>query len=102
MNLIKSKYLSVPSSTPILMDWGTKASFFTIDSIADFAFSEPVGDLTEDADNYGFLSNIETSLPIMSVFTCYTWMTKLLQMRGISQLIAPKTDEPTGFGRIIG
>lgn len=79
-----------------------KANFFTIDSIADIAFGDPVGDLAEDADKFDFLSNTERSLPVMSIFTCYTWMLRLLQMPAVSRIIAPSPEEPSGFGRIMG
>lgn len=84
------------------MDWGMKANFFTIDSIADIAFGDPVGDLSEDADKFDFLSNTESSLPVMMLFTCYTWMLTLLQMPAVSRMIAPSPEEPSGFGRIMG
>ncbi|MCJ1269296.1 hypothetical protein MMC22_009187 [Lobaria immixta] len=102
LDLIKSKYVSPSSSTSTLMDWGMKASFFTVDSITDVTFGEPVGDLAEDADKFEFLSNTESSLPIVSVFTCYTWMLKLLQIPVFHKLIAPSPEERSGFGRIMG
>lgn len=84
------------------MDWGMKASFFTVDSISDMAFGDTVGDLAEDEVKFDFLSNTESSLPIMSIFTCYTWMLNFLQMTIVSRMIAPSSEEPSGFGRIMG
>lgn len=83
------------------MDWGIKASFFTVDSISDMAFGEAVGDLAEDADKFDFISNMESSLPIMSIFPCYTWMLNFLQMPVVNRMIAPSPEEPSGFGRIM-
>ncbi len=103
LDLIKSKYISNLSTGDLKpMDWGYMASYFGIDSITDIAFSEALGDLKEDADKFNFLHNMESSLPTMSVFSCYNWMLKLLQSRYVERLVAPSPDDKSPFGHVMG
>lgn len=102
LDLIRSKYISTPESGTKPMDWGYLASYFGIDSICDIAFSEPLGDLESDEDKYNFLHNMEANLPTMSVFSCYNWMLKLLQMPAVARYCAPSPDDLSPFGHVMG
>ena len=84
------------------MDWGYLASYFGIDSICDIAFSEALGDLEEDEDKFNFLHSMEASLPTMSIFTCYNWMLKLLQMPAVAKWVAPHPNDLSPFGSVMG
>ena len=102
LNLIRSKYLLSHGSNTKLMDWGYVASYFGIDFICDVAFSEPLGDLQIDEDKYNFLHNMEANLPTMSVFSCYNWMLKLLQLPIVARFCAPHPDDISPFGHVMG
>ena len=102
LDLIRSKYISTPESGTKPMDWGYLASYFGVDSICDIAFSEPLGGLESDEDKYNFLHNMEANLPTMSVFSCYNWMLKLLQMPAVARDCAPSPDDLSPFGHVMG
>jgi hypothetical protein len=103
LDLIKRKYTSdVDTGVFKPLDWGYLASYFGIDSITDIAFSEALGDLKEDADKFDFLHNMESNLPVMSIFTCYNWMLKLLQSPWVEKYVAPSPDDKSPFGNVMG
>jgi hypothetical protein len=103
LDLIKRKYISdVDTGVFKPLDWGYLASYFGIDSITDIAFSEALGDLREDADKFNFLHNMESNLPVMSIFSCYNWMLKLLQSQWVEKYVAPSADDKSPFGNVMG
>lgn len=103
LDLIKSKYISTLDTGVFRpMDWGYMASYFGIDSITDIAFSEALGDLKEDEDKFNFLHNMESNLPMMSIFSCYTELLTILQSKIVVKLLAPAPDDPSPFGRVMG
>lgn len=62
LDLIRKKYLSSRENGFRPMDWGQKASFFTLDSITDIAFGQPVGAMENDKDPYEFFAHMEPAL----------------------------------------
>ena len=102
LDLIKSKYTSSPGSRTKPLDYGLLANYYTIDSICDIAFSEPLGDLNVNQDKFDFIHNMEGGLSVMSIFTCYTWMLRLLQAGPIARFCAPNPGDLSPFGHVMG
>jgi hypothetical protein len=103
LNLIESKYISEPSSGTIRpLDWGYLASYFSIDSITDISFSEPLGDLQEDKDKWNFLHNTEDNLKPMSLFTIYPEILNMIPTAIMVKSMAPHPDDNSPFGMVMG
>jgi hypothetical protein len=103
LNLIESKYISEPSSGTIRpLDWGYLASYFSIDSITDISFSEPLGDLKEDKDKWNFLHNTEDNLKPMSLFTIYPEILNMIPTTIMVKFMAPHPDDNSPFGMVMG
>lgn len=103
LDVIRDKYISNVDTGEIRpLDWGYMASYFGIDSVTDIAFSEALGDLTEDRDKHNFLHNMEESLPMMSFFLVYTEWLAVLQSRQVAKFMAPSADDPSPFGQVMG
>ena len=84
------------------VDWGQLASFYSIDSITDIAFSQPLGNLEADEDKFDFLKTTEASMPMLLTFTCFTELLTILQSKIVVKLLAPTPDDPSPFGRVMG
>lgn len=84
------------------MDWDLLASYYSIDSITDMAFSQPLGDLEADEDKFEFVKNTEASIPMIITFTCFTELFTILQSKIVVKLLAPAPDDPSPFGRVMG
>ncbi|GJN83130.1 hypothetical protein PLIIFM63780_006678 [Purpureocillium lilacinum] len=103
LDLIESKYLSDPSSGKVRpLDWGYLASYFSIDSITDISFSQPLGDLKEDKDKWNFLHNTEDNLKPMSFFTIYPEILNIIPTTLMVKFLAPHPDDNSPFGMVMG
>jgi hypothetical protein len=100
VRLVETKYLStVDSYRPI--DFGEKASFFTLDVISELAFGEAFGYLDADGDVYDYLKTTKTFIPIMMVLSNIPSLATLLQSRLFRGLM-PSDSDKLGFGAFIG
>lgn len=102
LDLIRKKYLSSRENGFRPMDWGQKASFFTLDSITDIAFGQPVGAMENDKDPYEFFAHMEPALVMGTPMTIYPWLAAFFQTKFMHRLVAPKADDSNGFGRMMG
>lgn len=103
LDLIESKYISEPGSGKIRpLDWGYLASYFSIDSITDISFSEPLGDLQEDKDKWNFLHNTEDNLKPMSFFTIFPEILNMIPTTIMVKFLAPHPDDNSPFGMVMG
>jgi hypothetical protein len=100
VRLVETKYLSKADSyRPI--DFGEKASFFTLDVISELAFGEAFGYLDADDDVYDYLKTTKTFIPIMMVLSNIPSLATLLQSRLFRGLM-PSDSDKLGFGAFIG
>ncbi|KAH8723144.1 pisatin demethylase [Phaeosphaeriaceae sp. PMI808] len=103
LDLVESKYISdVDNDTVRPLDWGYLASYFSIDSITDIAFSQPIGDLKEDKDKWNFLHNTEDNIRSMSFFTIYPEILKMIPLWIMVKFLAPHPDDNSPFGMVMG
>src|SRR3569833_4685894 len=103
LDLIESKYISNPGEGVIRpLDWGYLASYFSIDSITDISFSEPLGDLEEDKDKWNFLHNTEDNLKPMSFFTIYTEILGMIPTTIMVKFLAPHPHDNSPIGLVFG
>lgn len=102
LDLIHDKYISSVENGFRPMDWGQKASFFTLDSITDIAFGHPVGAMEHDKDPYDFFAHMEPALVMGTPMTIYPWLAAFFQTKFMHRLTAPKADDSNGFGRMMG
>ncbi|GAB1317424.1 Pisatin demethylase [Madurella fahalii] len=100
-DLINTKYLTTGDKVKPL-DWGYLASYFSIDSITDISFSEPIGDLQEDKDKWNFLHNTEDNLRPMSFFTIFPDILSLIPTWLMVKFLAPHPGDNSPFGQVLG
>ncbi|KAH3950795.1 hypothetical protein HBI56_205410 [Parastagonospora nodorum] len=100
VHLIETKYIST-SDNYRPMDFGEKASFFTLDVISELAFGEAFGYLENDSDVFEYLSITKTFIPIMMVMGDVPSLANLLQSRALRGLLPSESDK-LGFGAFIG
>lgn len=100
VHLIETKYLST-SDNYRPMDFGEKASFFTLDVISELAFGQAFGYLENDNDVYDYLKITKTYIPIMMVVANVPSLADLLQSRLLRGLLPSESDK-LGFGAFIG
>lgn len=99
-HLIETKYLST-SADYRPMDFGEKASYFTLDVISDLAFGEAFGYLEHDSDVYDYLQTTKTFIPIMMVVANIPSIADILHSRLLRGLLPSESDK-LGFGAFIG
>jgi hypothetical protein len=100
IHLIETKYLSTSHSyRPI--DFGEKASFFTLDVISDLAFGQAFGYLDRDEDVYDYLKITQSFIPIMMLISNVPSLADLLQSNLLRGLLPSESDK-LGFGAFIG
>jgi hypothetical protein len=100
VHLLETKYISTPQEyRPV--DFGEKASFFTLDVISELAFGEAFGYLDQDVDVFDYLAITKTFLPIMVTLGDIPFLAKSLQSRYLRGLLPSESDK-LGFGAFIG
>ncbi|KAK3368836.1 cytochrome P450 [Lasiosphaeria ovina] len=99
ITLVRSKYLSTESRI-VPMDLASKMQYLTLDVISTVGLGKPFGMLASDADEHGFLQSTAAGLLINNTFMGLglSW---LAQTR-LGHLLAPKSTDATGFGKMIG
>ncbi|KAH8731990.1 cytochrome P450 [Phaeosphaeriaceae sp. PMI808] len=98
--LIENKYTSTGDNyRPV--DFGEKASFFTLDVISELAFGQAFGYLEADGDVYDYLAITKTYIPIMMVVANVPSIARLLQSPLLRGML-PKESDKLGFGAFIG
>jgi hypothetical protein len=100
IRLIETKYLSSAHSyRPV--DFGEKASFFTLDVISDLAFGGAFGYLEKDEDVYNYLKITQSFIPIMMLISNVPTLADLLHSKLLRGLLPSESDK-LGFGAFIG
>ena len=100
VDLIEKKYIST-SSDYRPMDFGEKASFFTLDVISHLAFGREFGYLNTDKDVYDYLSITKSAIPFMMTVADVPALADILQSRIFRGLLPSEADK-AGFGAFIG
>jgi hypothetical protein len=100
IHLIETKYLSI-SDNYRPMDFGEKASFFTLDVISELAFGQAFGYLEHDNDVYDYLKITKTFIPIMMLVANVPSLADMLHSRFFRGLLPSESDK-LGFGAFIG
>ncbi|KAH7413819.1 cytochrome P450 [Phaeosphaeria sp. MPI-PUGE-AT-0046c] len=100
VHLIENKYLSTADSYRP-MDFGEKASYFTLDVISELAFGQAFGYLETDDDVFDYLKITKTYIPIMMVVANVPSLATMLQSRYLRGLLPSESDK-LGFGAFIG
>jgi hypothetical protein len=88
-NLVTSKYLSCGGQVKP-MDFSRKIQFFTSDIMSKLSVDAKFYDLRDDADNLGYIHDVETSFPFMFCFSVIPTFVELLTKIGVMGLMAPK------------
>jgi hypothetical protein len=100
VDLIEKKYIST-SRDYQPMDFGEKASFFTLDVISHLAFGQAFGYLDTDKDVYDYLSMTKSAIPFMMTVADVPALADILQSRIFRGLLPSEADK-AGFGAFIG
>ncbi|KIV98397.1 uncharacterized protein PV09_09770 [Verruconis gallopava] len=96
VNLIKTY-----ADSELPMDMGRKVAFFSLDTISHLAFGEPLGDLSSDSDVYGYIDELEKSLPFIILTTAIPWIMTLMKLPFFSSL-TPNARDTKGLGKAVG
>ncbi|KAK4161318.1 pisatin demethylase [Cladorrhinum sp. PSN259] len=99
VKLIEKSYLSEPTETKPL-DLAKKIQFFTVDSIGDLAFGEPIGFLRTDTDVYDFLKTSAEGFPFLTMLSLFPWLVKLLTLDVMKKYL-PSANDSVGMGPIM-
>lgn len=83
------------------MDFGRKASYFTLDVISSLAFGKAFGDLERDEDVHKYIEMIEETGPSIILLTVLPWIMTLLQLPILKSFL-PSAKDNFGFGKIMG
>ncbi|KAF2998659.1 hypothetical protein E8E13_008015 [Curvularia kusanoi] len=100
VHLIESKYISTGQDfRPI--QFGEKASFFTLDIISNLAFGQAFGYLDKDEDVYDYLKITEASISFLILIANVPILADILQSRVLRKFMPSEADK-AGFGAFIG
>ena len=83
------------------MDFGRKAQYFTLDVISHVSYGKAFGHLATDSDIYGYIEEVDKTLPAAMMVTVLPWINWVLQTRLVKSFL-PSEKDPIGFGKIIG
>jgi cytochrome P450 len=97
VRLLETKY----AATGQPFDMGKKVQFFTMDTISDISFGEPIGFLASDSDKYQYCEAFEKQMPTLIVTTVLPVLVKILQWPLVKKL-GPSDRDPLGFGKLLG
>lgn len=100
IHLIQTKYLSTADNYRP-MDFGEKASYFTLDVISELAFGQAFGYIENDDDVFDYLKITKTYIPIMMIVANVPSLATMLQSRYLRGLLPSESDK-LGFGAFIG
>jgi hypothetical protein len=100
IKLIDSKYIST-STDYRPMDFGRKASYFTLDVISSLAFGKAFGDLERDEDVHKYIEMLDEAGPTIILLTVLPLVRKLLRLPLMTKLL-PNAKDQIGFGKVMG
>ena len=100
LRLIETKYLSAPTETrPV--DLAEKMQFFSMDTISDISFGQPLGFLANDTDMYDYLKTSAAGFPFLIVLSLFPWLMHLMSTDPVKKYL-PSAKDSFGMGRIMG
>jgi cytochrome P450 len=102
LTLIRTKYLSHPSSGTIIpMDLAKKTQFFTLDVISALGTGRAFGMLAADADIDAYIRSADEGMRAANAAAALglAWLT---QAPVIGRWIAPAPTDKSGFGKMMG
>ncbi|EXJ76980.1 hypothetical protein A1O3_10137 [Capronia epimyces CBS 606.96] len=101
VGLIERKYLSEPSSGRLVpMDLAQKIQFFTSDIMSKLSFDTKFHDLRDDADNLGYIHEIDTMFPRIFSTCTIPKVIEFLTDVGFLGLFAPSANSNLGLGKV--
>ncbi|KAM3414042.1 hypothetical protein BST61_g10703 [Cercospora zeina] len=84
------------------MDFARKANYFTLDVISSLAFGETFGDLRDDADNFGYLEQLEKGITLINLMGVLPRLYRFLERSRILALVGPSERDDLGLGKAYG
>jgi cytochrome P450 len=99
INLIKNKYASSTPTAP--MDLARKIQFFTSDVMSKIAFDAKFNDLHDDADNFGYIHEIDTIFPSIFCVCTIPAVINFFTHLGFMKLFAPSVNSTFGLGKVL-
>lgn len=97
MDLIETKYMA--KNKPF--DMSRKVQYFTLDVLAETAFSKPFGYLEADSDQYGYLEMAENIIPKIAFLNNFPWFVKMIWWP-VFRSVHPSAKDKSGIGRLMG
>ena len=85
-----------------ILDFAKLAQYFALDSLTHLAFGQPIGFLEENKDLYDYNKSTSASFPILELGCNIPVINSILKSSIAQATAAPKPDDKTGFGAIIG
>ncbi len=73
----------------------------TLDIISKIAFGSPFGFMDEDDDMFGYIKQVEDTLPVMQMIALIPWLIDLLQSPLFKPMM-PSDKDVVGLGPLIG
>lgn len=116
LHLLRSKYVVAATTTttsgaagdgsikrtqpPPLLDFASFSSYLTIDVVTRAAFGREFGDLRTDSDVTGFLINMRSSWPLISLVNESPWARRLLYSDRYLKWFGASLGDQTGVGKV--
>lgn len=97
VRLIREKYLTGAK----LLDFGTLASYFTMDVITKAGFGEAFGYLEKEEDLFDFLGGVRDNWYFMGITLDVPWLRDLFYSPFLLKLIGPRMTDEKGLGRLM-
>lgn len=97
VNLIETRY--VATNRPL--DFGRKAQYFTLDTIADLAYGDPFGFLEKDSDQHSYIKITEEQFSMLLTLAIYPWIMSFLSSPLLKSFL-PSDKDLVGFGKFMG
>lgn len=100
--LLDGEYVSSPREGRFRrVDLSRVTTYFTLDTIAQVSWGQPLGFLEANADFFGYVENMEQWLPAILFFSICTELLQVMKTP-LVQAMLPKATDPRGLGPVMG
>jgi hypothetical protein len=102
LDAIRTRYLSKPDRpNPPLLDFSDFSSFLTMDVITRAAFGEEFGHLRNNSDVTGFLTELRTHWPMVSLINETPFLRSLFYSKTWLRYFGPNITDSAGIGKLM-
>lgn len=102
LHALRTKYLPKRDKpNPPLLDFSDFSSFLTMDIITRAAFGDEFGHLRSDSDVTGFLTQLRTHWPMVSLINETPFLRSLFYSKTWLRLFGPSISDKSGIGKLM-